>query len=120
MKDMSYFSKVFLAVKPVDFRKQARGLSAIVQEGLSCIPTDSRSIFVFTNRRKDSVRMLYWDTTGFALWSKVLEKDRFVWPKVKDGSVKVTLSSKEIKWLLQGIDLSKIKMHTPCDSTEIF
>lgn len=112
MKDVNAFSKVMLALQPIDFRKQANGLTAIVTGTLESQALDPKSLFVFVNRRKTSIRMLYWDTTGFAVWSKKLEKDRFKWPKKVEGS-KLLLSTRELKWLLQGIDLERIKMHEP-------
>jgi transposase len=69
-----------------------------------------RTLFVFRNKRRDSIRILYWDQTGFAMWSKVLEKEKFKWPKSSENKA-VFLSPKELKWLLQGVDLSKIKLH---------
>ena len=112
MKDLSFFTKVFLATTAVDFRKQARGLSVLAEGIFETSVSCDRTIFVFTNKRRDAVRLLYWDITGFAMWSKNLEKDKFKWPKLHD-SKKIFLSSKELKWLLQGVDLSKIKMHEP-------
>lgn len=112
MKDVNSFSKVMLAVQPVDFRKQASGLTTIVAGTLESQALDPKSLFVFVNRRKTSIRMLYWDATGFAVWSKKLEKDRFKWPKKVD-TAKLILSTRELKWLLQGIDLERIKMHEP-------
>jgi transposase len=110
VRDLAYFNKIFLAVNPVDFRNQAHGLSVLVKQVLLSSPLDGRSLFVFTNKRKTSIRILYWDATGFALWSKVLEKHRFKWPK-NQSEAALKLSSIELKWLLQGIDLAKIKKH---------
>lgn len=114
MKDVTAFTKIFIALKPVDFRKQAHGLTIIVQEVLDLAPSDSKSLFVFTNKRKSALRMLYWDVTGFATWSKVLEKDRFKWPKTTNET-KQMLSARQLKWLLQGIDITRIKMHEPVE-----
>ncbi|MCX6129808.1 MAG: IS66 family insertion sequence element accessory protein TnpB [Proteobacteria bacterium] len=119
MKDISAFSKIFLATQPVDFRKQANGLSVIVKEVLDSQPFEAKSLFVFINKKKSAIRMLYWDFTGFATWNKLLEKDRFKWPKNSDTS-KLTLSSRQLKWLLQGVDLERIKVHQPLDFEKIF
>ena len=94
MKDISAFSKIVIASRPVDFRKQANGLSSIVMEIMEAEPFDPKSLFVFINRKKTSIRMLYWDLTGFATWCKKLEKDRFKWPKKADGA-KMALSSRD-------------------------
>ena len=74
MKDVSNFSKVLLATRPVDFRKHANDLSTVVKETLESQPFDPKLLFVFVNKRKTAIRMLYWDLTGFATWNKQLEK----------------------------------------------
>lgn len=110
MKDISFFPKIFLATDFVDFRKQAHGLSIIVKNHLEMNPISEKTLFVFANKRKNAVKLLYWDLTGYALWVKRLEKYTFKWPKSNDSN-KIYLSSKELKWLLDGVDLSKIKSH---------
>ena len=72
--------RVCLAVDPVDLRKSFDGLAAQVQHALE---EDERSsqVFVFTNNRRDRVRMLYWDGTGLWLLTKRLESGSFNWPK---------------------------------------
>jgi transposase len=118
MKEISFFTKIYLAAKPVDFRKQIQGLSLLVKEHLGCDPLENRSLFVFANRRRDAIRILYWDLTGFAMWSKVLEKDRFAWPKrVVDD--KVTITAGDLKMLLQGIDIARLKKHAPLENRMI-
>lgn len=119
MKDVSNFSKVLLATRPVDFRKHANGLSTVVKETLESQPFDPKLLFVFVNKRKTAIRMLYWDLTGFATWNKQLEKDKFKWPKNQDEA-KMMLSPRQLKWLLQGIDLEKIKIHVPVTFNETF
>jgi transposase len=118
MKDIGNFTKIFLAVKPVDFRKQTYGLAALVQDALGEAASEARSLFIFTNKRKTSVRILYWDLTGFALWTKILEKDRFKWPR-KSEDAKRLISQRELKWLLQGVDIEKIKVHEPIKNSGV-
>lgn len=113
MRDLSYFNKIFVATTPVDFRKQAHGLATIVQHNFELPATARKHLFVFTNKKKSAVKMLYWDDTGFALWWKTLEKDRFRWPKSNDKTW--TIDSKQLRWLLEGIDLTKIKKHQKLD-----
>ena len=67
-------------------------------------------LFVFTNRRRDVVRILYWDRSGYAMWIKRLEKEKFRWPVKMNGDV-VSLSSMELSWLLDGIDITRMKPH---------
>lgn len=119
MKDISSFSKICLAIKPVDFRKQSNGLVVIIKETLGSQPFDSKSLYVFINKKKTSVRMIYWDFTGFALWGKILEKDKFRWPKRFEESSSI-ISHRELKWLLQGVDLDRIKIHEPLTFEKTF
>ena len=111
MRDASYFSKIYVCLSPVDLRKQVNGLSIIARDGLGFELTHPRSLFVFSNKQRSSIRMLYWDLTGFAVWSKRLEKDVFRWPQRVGAANSVALSSKELNWLLQGIDVNQIKPH---------
>ena len=75
MRDINFFTKIFVAVQPVDFRKQANGLFLMVESIFKILPNSSKMLFVFTNRHKNAVKMVYWDATGVAMWSKRLEKD---------------------------------------------
>ena len=119
MKDLNYFSKIYLATKPADFRKQAYGLSLLVKQRLNLELFDDKSLFVFINRHRDSIKMLYWDLTGLALWVKNLEKEKFCWlRKVSDPSSAIT--ARELKWLLQGADITKIKSHKKLNFKEVF
>ena len=111
MKDISSFQKIFIARDHVDFRKQAPGLALISKHTLDIDPMVNRALFVFINRRRTAVKMLYWDQTGYALWAKTLEKDRYHWPRPKQGEAKISIGIKELKWLLDGVDLNKIKTH---------
>lgn len=73
--------RVHLCRDAVDFRKQMRGLSVLVEEELELDPFSSH-LFAFCNRRRDHVKLLFWERNGFVLWQKKLEKDRFPWPAV--------------------------------------
>lgn len=109
MKDLSFFNKIYLATTPVDFRKQAHGLALVVEHTLKHVGLNEKVLFTFTNRRKTAVKILYWDVTGYALWWKTLEKDQFRWPK--DATECLRLDAKELRWLLDGVDLKNIKRH---------
>ena len=100
--------QVYVCVDPVDFRKQINGLAMLVQDVLALDPF-SEHLFVFTNRRKDRVRILYWERSGFVLWMKRLERDRFHWPR-GDGPV-ITLTGQQLNWLLDGFNLSHWRPH---------
>ena len=77
---------IYLYKQPVDFRKSINGLSAIVEAEMDRSPF-SGAVFVFCNRQRDKVRALYWDKTGFCLWYKRLEKNKFKWPRKVKGDV---------------------------------
>lgn len=109
MKDLSFFNKIYLAVEPVDFRKQAHGLALVVEHTLKFTSLNEKTLFVFTNKRQTAVKILYWDMTGYALWWKTLERDKFKWPANKSDCLR--LDVKEIRWLLDGVDLKYIKKH---------
>lgn len=101
--------EIYLHRDPVDFRKAINGLSVIVSEGMALSPFD-RTLFVFCNKRRTQLKVLYWDKTGFALWQKRLEKESFKWPR-KSATTVLTISYEEWKWLLEGIDYTQIKTH---------
>ena len=96
-------SVVYLHRDFVDFRKSINGLAAIVEVDMA-LPLMSGALFVFCNKGRDKLKILYWDTTGFALWYKRLEKDRFKWPNKLSSSV-YSLSEQQFEWLLSGYDV---------------
>ena len=100
--------EVLLCRTPVDFRKAINGLSILVEQEFGLDPFAPR-IFAFTNRTRDRLKLLYWDRTGFALWLKRLEKARFPWPN--EGEAIVTMTGRELNWLLDGIDWFRLKPH---------
>ncbi|MGE0173403.1 MAG: IS66 family insertion sequence element accessory protein TnpB [Oligoflexales bacterium] len=114
MKSADHFPEIFLFRPLVDMRKQVSGLASIVEQEMLLSPS-SDALFVFTNKTRKIMKALYWDKTGFALWTKHLEKDRYYWPRV--GSTVVSLSARHFSWLLDGIDLSRIKIHKPLSPT---
>jgi transposase len=101
--------EVYLCREAVDFRKAINGLSILVEESLGLDPFAAR-LYVFRNRKGDRVKVLYWERNGFVLWQKRLEKDRFPWPDGEREAV-VTMTGRELNWLLDGIDLFRLKPH---------
>jgi transposase len=99
--------KVYLHRDAVDGRKNINGLALLVEQEMKLDPFGA-ALFVFSNRRRDRVKILLWERTGFWLMIKRLEADRFKWPK--DAEV-VTLSVEQLHWLLSGIDLSAMQPH---------
>ena len=95
--------KIYLAVEPVDMRKQFNGLWALAQQKLSEDPR-SGAIFAFTNKRRDRLKLLYWDGTGVWVLAKRLEQGRFSWPRGSDR-VKLALTPEALALLVGGIDM---------------
>ena len=110
MRALSSFTRILAYKGNVDFRKRRRSLAALVQSELRDDPF-SATLFLFMNRRRDCVRALYWDKTGFALWEKELEEARFPWPRKADRSGSITLTARQVEWLLEGIDIWKLSPH---------
>lgn len=79
--------QVYLYLQPVDFRKSINGLSALVELEMSLDPF-MPALFVFCNRQRDKVKLLYWERNGFVLWYKRLEKQRFCWPLARGNDVR--------------------------------
>ena len=73
-----------MATKPVDFRKGAEGLAALVREQMQADPFCG-AVYVFRAKRADRVKLVFWDGTGVCLFAKRLEDGAFRWPKVQDG-----------------------------------
>ena len=90
--------QVLVATRPVDFRKQADGLAAIVQAALGADPFCG-AVYVFRSKRMDRVKLL-WDGTGICLMTKRLEGTQFRWPPIEDGMMK--LSAVQLAALLEG------------------
>jgi transposase len=95
--------RIYLAVEPVDMRKQFNGLRALAVERLQQDPREG-ALFVFTNRDRDRLKMLYWDGTGPWVLAKRLEKGRFSWP-VGSSQTRLSLAPEALTMLLAGIDL---------------
>ena len=79
MRPDSRIERVYLHRAPVDFRKQMDGLAALVEQTMA-VSALSGSLFVFINRRRDKLKVLFWERNGFVVWYKRLEAERFPWP----------------------------------------
>lgn len=99
--------KIYLALEPVDMRKQFNGLWTLAAEHLRVDPFDG-ALFVFANKGRDRVKLLYWDGTGAWVLAKRLEKGRFTWPRTAAGDPrKLVLEPAALTMLLAGIDLKE-------------
>jgi transposase len=97
--------RVMVATKPVDFRKGAEGLAALVREAMGSDPF-SGSVYVFRSKRADRVKLVFWDGTGLCLFAKRLEDGAFRWPAIEDGVVR--LSAAQLAALLEGLDWRRV------------
>jgi transposase len=109
MRPSNDIEYVWLAREPQDFRKGINGLSVVVEEQLAHDPF-SGHLFVFINKGRDKIKALYWERSGFCLWQKRLEKERFKWPEHLPGAV-LTLDGQQLNWLLDGYDLAAMRPH---------
>jgi transposase len=100
---------VYLCREVIDFRKGINGLAVLVESVLALDPF-SAQLFVFCNRRRDRVKILYWERNGFCLWQKRLERERFKWPRRAPEPV-VTLTGQQLNWLLDGYDITRMRPH---------
>ena len=96
---------IFLAVEPADMRKGFDGLAQLVRDRIAEDPL-SGHLFVFRNRRRDRVKILYWDRDGLAIWYKRLETGSFQLPVVARDAVSIEMSPTQLTLILSGIDLS--------------
>ena len=93
--------KIYMATRPVDFRRGLDGLAAAVQEMLGLDPYVGAA-FVFRAKRADRIKILVWDGTGLVLVYKRLEGSKFVWPQVRDGVMRI--SPAMFAALFEGLD----------------
>lgn len=100
---------VYLHRKPVDMRKQMDGLAAVVTAS-QLGDALSGSLFVFINKARDKLKILYWERNGYVIWYKRLEEQKFPWPAA-DEADRVTITSAELNWLLDGYNLFDFKPH---------
>lgn len=100
--------QVYLAAGVTDMRKAINGLSILVEEQLDLDPL-SGHLFCFCNRKRDIVKILYWDRNGYCLWVKRLEEHRFQWPETAEESI--TIESHKLAWLLDGLSLHQTDAH---------
>jgi len=96
--------RVFLAVGSTDMRKSINGLSIMVEQIMGRNPFTG-DLFVFCNRKRNMIKILYWHQSGFAIWHKRLEEHRFTWPRSREEVI--SIGQKELDWLLAGLDYTR-------------
>jgi transposase len=97
--------RVMVATRPVDFRKGAEGLAALVRETMQTDPF-SGAIYVFRAKRADRVKLIFWDGTGVCLFAKRLQDGAFRWPRIEDGVIR--LSAAQFSALIEGLDWRRV------------
>jgi transposase len=96
--------RIFVAVQPVDMRKQYDGLWAAAQQQLGEDPKNG-AVFVFINQARTRLKLLYWDGTGVWVLAKRLEQGRFSWPQPSQAGTKLALAPEALALLVGGIEL---------------
>jgi len=101
---------IYLALGATDFRKQQSGLVSLVALKFKLDPHSGSSVFLFCNKRHNSLRALRWDRNGFILVTKSLSEEmKFQWPK-NQGEVR-DITRRQLEWLLQGLQIDQKKAH---------
>lgn len=105
MKAITEFESLYVHRAPVDLRKNIHGLAAIVETEMK-LSLRSPSLFIFANSRRNLIKMIYFDRSGFALWLKRLDEAKFPWPKKIDDEVQaIAVSAEDLKLVLDGVNI---------------
>ena len=99
---------VYLHRDPIDFRCGINSLAILVEQSMGFNPM-ARAVYAFCNRGRNRVKFLLYDRSGFLLVLKRLEEDRFFWPRGNEAVL--TLTTEQLHWLLDGIDLAAVRRH---------
>ena len=99
--------RVYLCLSPTDMRRSFDGLHALVRDHLH-LDAFAGHLYIFSNRRRDRLKVLYWDRDGFAVWAKRLEAGSFAIPVGKSGSSQIEITTEELGALLSGIDMQQV------------
>ena len=102
-------TKVFVATGAVDMRKGFEGLYGLVRDELGRDPL-SGHLFLFANRSRTRLKILFWDGSGLWVCAKRLEKGRFRWPERGDGEASVAMRHEELVALVAGLDLGQARL----------
>lgn len=110
-------SHIYLSSLHVDMRKSIDGLASVVRNTFQLDPF-SDAMFVFRNRSSDKLKILYWDTNGFCLFYKRLERGKFSFVKENPES-SYTISKADLEWLIAGLDIGEIKKYRDYESKKM-
>ena len=106
--DFNKIPDIYLVCGYTDLRKSINGYANMIQDTLQINPMQN-AMFIFCNKHKDKMKILYWDKDGFWLLYKRLEESKFRWPKTSE-EVKA-LSRKQLEWLLDGLEIEQKHYH---------
>ena len=103
-------TRIYLACGATGFRKQINGLSALVTMKFNLDPFNDDCVFLFCNKKRNSLKVLRYDKNGFILASKtLLDGMKFQWPSNKEDIRQI--NQKQLEWLLDGLDIEQVKAH---------
>jgi transposase len=101
--------RVYLHREPIDFRSGINSLVTLVEQTMQLDPL-ARVVYAFHNRKRNRVKLLLYDRSGFWLMLKRLEADQFSWPRNRQQTV-IELTTEQLHWLLDGIDIDAVRRH---------
>ena len=100
--------RMYLCASACDMRKSFDGLHAVVAQSME-LDAFAGHLFVFANRRRDRIKILYWDRDGFAVWAKRLEEGTYAMPFGDAAEKRLEITAAELGAILSGIDLGNAK-----------
>lgn len=108
---------IYMAVGVTDLRKGIDGYSALVVSTMKLDPFE-KHLYCFCNRKKDKLKILYWDGNGFWLFYKRLESGKFRWLKETD-EVALNITFQQFRWLLEGLDIHQKRAFKPIENKKV-
>lgn len=102
--------KVYLACGPTDLRNSIDGLLIIIRFRLKLNPFEP-AMFVFCNKQKNKLKILFWDKNGYWLYYKRLEQDHFNWPDKTGVGKTLAVTEQQLSWILDGLNVNESRAH---------
>lgn len=103
--------KIYVYTADIDMRKSINGLAMILADIYQANP-QTGDLFIFSNRQRNKVKILFWDHNGFVLYYKRLERGRFCYSKLLHGD-KLSINQQQLKALLMGLDFYLVGQYSP-------
>ena len=109
LNPISHQLRIFLCTEPTDMRKNFHGLNGLIRTSMMLNPL-SGDLYVFRNQHGDRLKVIFWDSDGFAIWYKQLQRGTFRFPDLKNySSAGLEIDHSTLRLILDGIDLSTIR-----------